>query len=218
MRPMPTEPNQNAHEALKSYARARREQAGPPADLDPGTRARLQAEVARTFNARSTAAQPKSYAVGISNLWRRVVLGGACAALLIGVATVLLRWDKDSEVRLAQRQEIDSFFAQSPDRLPMAGTERNPLADRVQHFELGAPGQARTDSVAAADSAAKREASAEAKASEESPTPFGDLALANTDRQLQLTPDMASNGPLLAQGLTRQQRLPRLHRRTKTSG
>jgi len=56
--------------------------------------------------------------------------------------------------------------------------------------------------VAAAGSAAKPEASAESKASAESSKRDGELALANTGRQLQLAPDTVSNGPLLAQGLT----------------
>jgi len=85
---MATEPKQKTHELLTDYARQRREQAGPLTALDPHARARLQAEVARTFGGPVAPSEPKDYALEGPNLWLRLLWGGAGAALLVCAAVL----------------------------------------------------------------------------------------------------------------------------------
>jgi hypothetical protein len=75
------EPNENMDEALRAYAKKRREQAEPPLEMHRAARKLLQDEVKRTFS--STPAQTKSRRSWFSAWWPLGALGGAFAVVLL---------------------------------------------------------------------------------------------------------------------------------------
>src|SRR3954469_6904009 len=109
---MPTEPNQKMEQLLQTYARQRREQAGPALELQPGTRQMLQDQVTRTFQ--HSGSHGRSYAWALPNFWPRLLLGATGLAVLLIVAGLWLGYDQQREIKLAQIQERDlNFFAPS---------------------------------------------------------------------------------------------------------
>ncbi len=82
---MPSEePNSKMDPLLRAYAKQRREQAGPAAEMHPATRKLLHDEVRRTFGLAS--AQPRQ--VWRTWRWPLVAFGGGLAALLVMFAMI----------------------------------------------------------------------------------------------------------------------------------
>ena len=135
-----TDHTQKTEELLQSYARRRREQAGPPFVLHPATRNLLQGEVIRTYQTPSRDARRER---GTSpSFWPRLILGGAAVAALLLGAGLWLRYDHEQELA-ASRALTNSLmiFAQNPPSSPaLAPPTAGPTPDRIRGFELAAGG------------------------------------------------------------------------------
>lgn len=194
---MTTEPSHRVHRLLKDYARQRQDQAGLGTSLDSGTRARLQAEVARAFGPDGPIPAPRSYASAIPSLWPRLLWGGAAAALVIGIATVFLRNDSERQRQLAQADKLQ-FFPTGAGTLSVPGGPPS-VAEKVRSFQLG-NGPATAPSAAAAPVPAKPATLRPPPApAPELGQPNLALAMPRSERELD---DMASNAPRFAAGLT----------------
>jgi hypothetical protein len=85
---MPDHPERDIERLVQDYARTRRRDAGPSLELDPATRRRLQAEVARL----RPAAQPVAgvdWWAWLARLWPRLTLG---TALVVMLGTAWVWW------------------------------------------------------------------------------------------------------------------------------
>lgn len=201
---MPSDPNQNMDDLLKTYAQARRKEADLPVEMHPATRRLLQAEVARSLRRPGPDRASEHYV--LANLWPRLLIGAGCVGVLMAVAGAWLRWDKDHDRTLASlgQQSNLYFFAESApgQKPPQAGPETNTLSERVRGFELsanqqnmgGAPNRA-------VDSAKARAARAASSPQAQEPGSLN-LALATPPERLASDADWASNGPLLASGMS----------------
>ena len=135
---LPSQPNHNMDELLKAWARKRRAEAGPPLEMDPATRNLLQGEVIRTF--RQPSSEGSSAAYSLPLFWRRLLIGGACVAVVLVAAGLWLRFDHERELKLAQDRENKLlFFTQSAPEghAPNRDTETSGLHERMRRFELG---------------------------------------------------------------------------------
>src|ERR1041384_5435214 len=81
---MPLEPDNNIDELLQAYAKKRREQMRAPLEVHPATRNLLQAEVARTFPRKSSAAE--SWLESLKMFWPRVAFA-LSILLVLGVGS-----------------------------------------------------------------------------------------------------------------------------------
>ena len=121
---MPAEQNHKMDTLLKAYARKRREEAGPPIQMSPATRRMLQAEVDRSLrNPAPPAPRERVQFASLVRFWPRFALGAAGIALLLGAASLWLRFEENDEAQLAQAIEREKnlfLFAQgaSDHRLP----------------------------------------------------------------------------------------------------
>jgi hypothetical protein len=197
---MPTEPTHRVHQLLKGYARHRRELAGSAAGIDLGTRARLQAEVARTFGPNPSAHAARSYALGVPSLWPRLLWGCACVAVLVGIATVFLRNDGERQRRLADVDNLQ-FFPTGAGRLSVPGGPPA-VAENVRSFQLGSAPASGPAAGPTATESHQREQVVVRQAQTPSPE-FSkpNLALA-VPRPRGEMEEFASNAPRFALGLT----------------
>ena len=77
----PSDPNHKMEELLRAYAKKRREEAGPPLELPPGVRARLQEEVGRALG-KTTHPPRRRWGLPMA-WWLRLAFGGAAVAAVI---------------------------------------------------------------------------------------------------------------------------------------
>jgi hypothetical protein len=144
---MPTqEPNSKMDELLRAYAKKRREQAGPVAEMHPFTRTLLQQEVKRTFAASPTAAAGRSWRAW---RWPLLAMWGAMAALLVMFAFInaqlkSLAPDTASVETVKKKEEKIDALARNP--LPGAAKRMTNLAAR----DASAPQRFRSAAVPAA--------------------------------------------------------------------
>jgi hypothetical protein len=81
---MPEEPHKNIEDALKAYAKQRRDAAGGPFDMPPHTRAVLQREIAQ--RAAGAKPEPRRWFEPLAAWWPRLAVGaGAVAAAAIAM-------------------------------------------------------------------------------------------------------------------------------------
>ncbi|MBI5396088.1 MAG: hypothetical protein HZA91_12395 [Verrucomicrobia bacterium] len=84
---MAQEPNNRMDDALKAYAKQRRQRAGEPFEMHPATRRMLQGEVARTLGKRAATARWDTLRLW----WPRLAFGGAGVAVVAVAAVVMLQ-------------------------------------------------------------------------------------------------------------------------------
>jgi hypothetical protein len=186
-------------EQLKAYAQERRAQAGSAFELHPATRNLLQGEAARTVGQPSGRLNREREAVPF--FWRRLVLGGACTALLFVGAGLWLRFDAERELNLTRQRDSNLwFFAQNTVQPESKPAESNELRKRVETFQLsGAPERQLARTTA---ETLRREETPNPARPAESLAPDGprlDLALATTPPAQEA--DLASNAPRYQFGL-----------------
>ncbi len=101
---MPEEPHKNIEDALKAYAKLRRDAAGGPLDMPPHTRAVLQREIAQRAAGRQPA--PRRWFEPLLAAWPQLALGAA--AVVAAGMTLFMLTDIDkkpkSSMELAQAE------------------------------------------------------------------------------------------------------------------
>lgn len=100
---------------LREYAQKRREQAGPPMEMPPGTHAALHAEIERMLREGDSEPEaPREAWSPLATLWRRVLIGGAGVALALIVIGVWLKIQDAEDTRMASvREQSLDLFAES---------------------------------------------------------------------------------------------------------
>ncbi|MHC1766243.1 MAG: hypothetical protein AB9869_18410 [Verrucomicrobiia bacterium] len=100
---------------LREYAQKRREEAGPPMKMPPGTHAALHAQIERML--REGASEPEAPGEAwspLATLWRRVLIGGAGVALVLIAGGVWLKIQDAEDIRMASvREQSLDLFAES---------------------------------------------------------------------------------------------------------
>ncbi|MCX6909459.1 MAG: hypothetical protein NTY01_15650 [Verrucomicrobia bacterium] len=86
---MPEEPHKNIEDALKAYAKQRRDAGGEPLDMPSHTRAVLQHEIARRAAETKPKPAPRPWFEPLVALWPRLAVGAATVAA-VGIAMLVL--------------------------------------------------------------------------------------------------------------------------------
>ena len=92
---MPEEPHKNIEDALKAYAKLRRDAAGGPLDMPPHTRAVLQREIAQRATAPKPA--PRRWFEPLLASWPRLAVGAA--AVVAAGMTLFMLTDIDKKTK-----------------------------------------------------------------------------------------------------------------------
>src|ERR1039458_5059241 len=126
------DPNKKMEDLLRAYARHRREEAGPPFELSPGVRARLQQEVRRALGKPAAPPAPR-WGLTLTG-WLRLALGGAVAALVI----VMFRDNPSPSSSSLQFAKSDNKQAARPANAPVS-LSLPPAAPAPAHDMAKAP-------------------------------------------------------------------------------
>ena len=126
---MPEEPHKNIEDALKAYAKQRRDAAGDPLDMPSHTRAVLQREIAQRAAAARPKPAPQPWFGPLVALWPRLAVGAAAVAA-VGIAMFVL-----TDIGKKARPPMELAQAESQSQLQESFRRSGMEPDAAQKLE-----------------------------------------------------------------------------------